>query len=143
MQRLKSKRTCLEPSQDRNVTTTTTIIMIIIMVVVIIIINCQRMRGGGRRLASAEETLHTEIHGLSDYNKDTEKEYNRLLQSMGKHKTKREYKEDTKKQKKDWMKKPLYGQHSCFVAGTEKEKTYAWIKNEYMKKTEDMLLMAA
>ena len=61
----------------------------------------------GRGLALAEETMLTEVHGLSDYI-NTEKAYNRILQSMGKGKTKIEHKEDIKEQE-DWTEKPLRG----------------------------------
>ena len=70
---------------------------------------CQGMRGRGRVLASAEETIKTEVRRLSDNIKNTEKGYNRLLQSL-EDKTKRAYKGDIKEQKEDWTEKPLHGQ---------------------------------
>jgi len=46
---------------------------------------------GGRGLQSAEETIRTEEHGLSDYIKNEEKGYNRLLKRLTKTSSKTEY----------------------------------------------------
>ena len=69
------------------------------------------LRGeGGRGLTSIEETIETEEYELSDYVKETNRGHNRLLKSVEKEETTKEYKDNIKEHRtKDWKKKPLYG----------------------------------
>ena len=99
---------------------------------------------GGRGLISAEECVRTEEHGLSDYVKNSEKGFNRLLTSMERDGTKREYMLKMKEHKeKEWKEKALHGQYPRLVADTEQEKTFNWIRNGYMKKETEGMLTAA
>ena len=77
-----------------------------------------------------EETIQTEEHGLSDYVKNTEKGFNRLLKSLEKEKSKNEYRDEAKKHKiREWTEKPLHGQYPWLVAETKGKNTHGWIKD--------------
>ena len=99
---------------------------------------------GGRGLRSAEETVRTEEHGLSDYIRCEEKGSNRLLKKLIKEKTKREYQENQRATKeKEWKEKALHGQYTKIADKTDRKKTYKWMKNGYMKKETEGLITAA
>ena len=84
---------------------------------------------GGRGLRSAEETVRTEEHGLSDYIRCEEKRSNKLLKKLIKKKTKREYQENqTATKEKEWKKKALHGQYTKIANKTDRKKTYKWMK---------------
>ena len=63
-------------------------------------------REGDRRLISIEVTIETEEYGLSDYVKETNIGHNRLLKSIEKKDTIKEYKYNIKEHRtKDWTDK--------------------------------------
>ena len=98
---------------------------------------------GGRGLRSAEETVRTEGHGLSDYIRCEDKGSNRLLKKLIKEKTKREYQENQRATKeKEWKEKALHGQCTKIADKTDRKKTYKWMKNGYMKKETEGLITA-
>ncbi|XP_069971364.1 uncharacterized protein [Penaeus vannamei] len=99
---------------------------------------------GGRGLQSAEETIRTEEHGLSDYIKNDEKGYNRLLKRLTKTRSKSEYQNRQKETKeKDWKEKALHGQYAKIADKTDIKRNCKWIKNGYMKKETEGLITAA
>ena len=99
---------------------------------------------GGRGLKSVEQTIRTEEYSLSDYIKNEDKGYNRLLKGLAKEETKAEYKNEQKeKWVKDWKEKPLHGQYAKLTEKYDTKKTYKWIRNGYMKKETEGLITAA
>ena len=99
---------------------------------------------GGRGLRSAEETIRTEEHGLSDYIKNGDKGFNRFLTGLIKEKSKQEYKNERKEKKeRDWKDKALHGQYPKIVEKGDETKTYKWLKNGFMKKETEGLITAA
>ena len=72
------------------------------------------------------------------------KGHNRYLKSFEKTETKREYKDRKMEEKQqEWKDKALHGQYTKIADRTDTKKTYKWIKNGYMKKETEGLLMAA
>ena len=99
---------------------------------------------GGRGLKSVEETIRTEELGLSDYIKDEDKGFNKLLRKLTKEKSKQEYKNQwLERKKRDWKEKALHGQYPEIADKTDTKKTYKWLKNGYMKKETEGLIVAA
>ena len=99
---------------------------------------------GGRGLRSAEETVRTEKHALSDYIRCKEKESNRVMKKLIKEKTKREYQENQRATKeKEWKEKALHGQYTKIADKTDKKRTYKWMKNRYIKKETEGMITAA
>jgi hypothetical protein len=99
---------------------------------------------GGRGLRSVKEAIRTEEHGLSDYVKHDNKGLNRYLRSFEKKDTKQEYKDHKMEEKQqEWKNKALHGQYTKIADRTDAKKTYKWIRNGYMKKETEGLLMAA
>ena len=82
-----------------------------------------------------EEVIEVEEHTLSDYVKNTEKGYNRLLTCFTREMSKIECKQkNTENRIKSWKDKPLHGQYPRLVADTDEKKTFMWVKAGFMKK---------
>ena len=99
---------------------------------------------GGRGMKSVEEVIRTEEYGLSDYIKNEEKGYNKLLKTLIKDQSKNDYTNQSReKHEKEWTEKSLHGQYPKLTEKYDRKKKYRWIRNGYMKKETEGLITAA
>ena len=78
---------------------------------------------------------------MSDYIKDEEKGYNKLLKTLTKDESKKDYIAECQRvREKDRKEKSLHGQYPMLTQKLERKKQYRWIRNGYMKKETEGLI---
>ena len=98
---------------------------------------------GGRGMMSIEECVRLEEHNLSDYLKRSGLNEDSVMNDFLRDKTKAELKKEQSRGRMDgWKDKPLHGQYPT-KSDTLEISSWEWLKNGWMKKETEGLLLAA